>query len=1131
MEPHERYQIADTIAKGDFATVFRAHDLELDRDVAVKQIHQQYLDDPSQLEQYWQEAQLLASLQHPFIMSIHDIVRQRGWLILELMQGNLQDRLAGEPCDLDYLRLTMTYVLHSLNFLEKNGIVHGDVKPTNLLLDKQNRVKLGDFGIARRITGDDGSLVKGTTKYMAPEVIADQFGEVGPHSDLYSLGFSAFELMCGSGFESLFPGLNMFGRDQQVAWMMWHTAADRRLPKIHTVLEGVPEDLAFIIEKLTEKDPANRYRHAEEALADLRAKTLPTEGPTSDETQADEEDAKRTRRKRLLAIAALAASLVLSVGLALLPLGGQREEERKVDTALSRGTISEIDARKNQLILRPHGEKPLTRIIINPGVDHISLNGQRVDLKKLEKGDEITVERVTQADGKTRQDITASRSTAVQAAGKIVAVRPSDRLLTMKIDDGSEQGKTLLIYVPSTVELRLNEEVTIDQRPVRLADLRVDDRIVAQYVSDKDSLEATSVDVLRSFPLDGYLISVDAGNKRLTMRTGRETDAPQKVFSLAPDCAIFLNGVNIIDGKVLTLGHLQADDKIRIRHDTKVSRIDAYRQLTASGVVDSVVDSVDGAQGQIVVTLTGRTAPTEFAVGPDCPLKLLGSETPVDLAFVRPGDQVTITHSSPDLKDAEAASVEVAAQPDRRTWAIVVGLQEYDDNQLSKLQYTAADAELIRDTLLKKYRVPEDQLLSQSDPSRRRLEQQIPDFLPRVEAGSQLIVYFTGHAYLDDSAIAYLAPKEFDPTRMAASGLPLRWLVRQMENCPAGEKILLLDTCHQGAGRYIESQPSSAELAASLIDGPTRPVSTSVTVLASCIAGQRGRTLEDESHGVFAHVAAAALCGQADDNGDHRVDADELFSFLEVKMSQLADTRRPQTPFRYLPDATPARLSPEGKEAMRGLLAYLQHTQLDDEGLATLGVKLEDAMALAPKQPDPRLAYGLVLLKHGKTMSSLRTFEEVTANHPDAVLAHQALAWQHYNRKNYVDGIKSLARLVEAIKEPQPGRQYDPYSAYVLQWAGALREFALKAAEPALSRDEVRVFDQAVVGRQGRIISFCQEGVEAVRRKVAALDEKIRSASSEKKKAALLRERRRLGTFVQFDFGKAEQFIRSGLDR
>ena len=226
------------------------------------------------MARYWQEAQLLASLQHPNIVTIYDIVRSRGWLILELMRGSLKQAAQGEPIDLDFLRVVLCRKPQRLALPAQNGVIHGDVKPSNLLVDWLNRVKLGDFGLARRASNEEGSLLKGTTKYMAPELIHPQFGPVGPASDLYSLGFSAYELMCGAQFESLFPGLGAFGRDKQIAWMMWHAAADRKLPEISKVLQGVPDDLARVIQKMVVKDPARRYHR--------RWKCSATCGPTRD---------------------------------------------------------------------------------------------------------------------------------------------------------------------------------------------------------------------------------------------------------------------------------------------------------------------------------------------------------------------------------------------------------------------------------------------------------------------------------------------------------------------------------------------------------------------------------------------------------------------------------------------------------------------------------------------------------------------------------------------------------------------------------------------------------------------------------------------------------------------------------
>ena len=281
MESDLRYEILDTIASGEFATVSRARDRDLGREVAVKQIHAQYLADPRQLARYWQEAQLLASLQHPNILTIYDVVRPRGWLILELMRGSLKPVAEGDPMDLDQLRLVLANCLTGLRFPPSQ---RGDPRRHQAQQHPRrpaNRVKLGDFGLARRASNEEGSLLKGTTKYMAPELLSAQFGAVGPASDLYSLGFTAYELMVGSHFESLLPTLATFGRNKQLAWMMWHSTADVKLPDIQRVLEGVPEDLAQIIQRLIAKDQSQRYRSAREALRDLRPQAGTPTGPGS----------------------------------------------------------------------------------------------------------------------------------------------------------------------------------------------------------------------------------------------------------------------------------------------------------------------------------------------------------------------------------------------------------------------------------------------------------------------------------------------------------------------------------------------------------------------------------------------------------------------------------------------------------------------------------------------------------------------------------------------------------------------------------------------------------------------------------------------------------------------------------
>ena len=342
----DRYEILDTIAKGEFATVSRARDRDLGREVAVKQIHAQYLADPRQLARYWQEAQLLASLQHPNILTIYDVVRPRGWLILELMRSSLRPQAEGEPMDLDQLRAVLINCLTGLAFLHSNKVIHGDIKPSNILVNPPSRVKLGDFGLARRASNEEGSLLKGTTKYMAPELLSAQFGAVGPASDLYSLGITAYELMVGRQFESLLPTLATFGRDKQLAWMMWHSTADVTLPEVQRVLQGVPDDLARVVQGLIAKDQSQRDASAVDALRDLQ-----TGGPSADglidaavaEAEAAERQAAR-RKKRLRNLSVFCGGLAV----VLIALIFYNAHSHKLPTPpqppaeLIRGTISDV---------------------------------------------------------------------------------------------------------------------------------------------------------------------------------------------------------------------------------------------------------------------------------------------------------------------------------------------------------------------------------------------------------------------------------------------------------------------------------------------------------------------------------------------------------------------------------------------------------------------------------------------------------------------------------------------------------------------------------------------------------------------------------------------------------------------
>jgi serine/threonine-protein kinase len=1103
MPTPERYELIETIAKGDFATVFRARDRELGREVAIKQIHQQYLDDPAQLERYWQEAQLLASLEHPYIMTIYDIVRSRGWLVLELMKGSLQQQLAGNPIDLEDLRLTMIYTLSALQFLHKNGIIHGDVKPGNLLLDRNSRIKLGDFGIARRIAAGDGSVVKGTTKYMAPEVLSDQFGPVGPHSDIYSLGFSAYELMCGSHFESLFPGLHMFGRDPQVAWMMWHSAPDRRLPEIAKVLEGVPPDLAAVVEKMIEKDPARRYKNADKPLTELRARA---EKPAKDEAEAQAAELAKSgagqRNKRLLLIGALAVSVLLSVAMLFLPTGSNSG-----DLSNSGGGTTRSEPNAGRLVAivtdydppyiklqTPNVANPVD-VHVAPGVDRFFVNKAAAELADLKPGDELTIKRLQDEQGDLIREIYATRPVLVSAKGTIASLDAGTGMVMISVVG---QADPLTIYVPADARVQFNRQTTIAGRQVDLRDLQIDDRIAVEYRSDpQQRLKAASVAAERVVKAQGFVQAINTAAGTLTIRVGEAADGPTRTLPVAPRCVIAINGVTERDGAPLTLGELISDDRITLEHDWQIHRVDALRGLQTSGTVAAVdYEAKTFTIGEAV-----------FSLAPDCRIQAAGIEEPVTLGFLRPGDKVTVSHNSFDLKSPVAAGVDVEPAPDARAWALLIAAPKY-----------SPDAQLVQASLAKYYRVPGGQSMLVESGDSAMIKNKTSAFLGSVAKGAQLIAYVTGDGKLD-AGVGYVA-----------DGVELDWLLTEIESTVAADRMLLLDTSH-AAG-----QPSAAELAESR-HGPGLPVSASVSVLAGSKAGEAG-LVHSSGRGLLAHFTAQAFRGEADvEPRDGRVHVAELAAFLDRGMAAFGPAAGPhQSPQLFTPGTIP-RLHPEARE---GVIQMLSMRDIEGDAYKLV---YEKAKAKAPNQPDVLLAHALNLLHKSTDSKTPRAMlVDLRARFPATTTILPASAWtkltlddlaaasETQRKAAYLEGMLELAEMVKGLPPARPDSP--PYAVSLVRFAGAMRQFALHAAEPRLTEEEIAPLDRLFAGRNDVYSEAYERGKLQVDEELRKLDAAIAGAANQLAKDLVINRRRRLASYqdVDFDARAAAELLRAHLD-
>ena len=260
------YELFEELGRGENTIVYRGYDLNLSRDVAIKELDEASRQDERRAHQFLKEASFLAQFEHENVLRIYSVDKQRGWIVMEPMKGTLANQIASQPMPADTVRSVLRQILGALDFLHQKNKVHGAVRPSNILINDQGTVKLSDFEAATQ----EGELraPTGSKKHLAPELIRPEFGDFGPTVDLYCLGFTALELLAGPRFDSLFPGTGAGAIDADVAWLRWHSS-EEELQSVGKLCPGVPEDLAKVINKLLSKQAADRPQTAKEVLAML----------------------------------------------------------------------------------------------------------------------------------------------------------------------------------------------------------------------------------------------------------------------------------------------------------------------------------------------------------------------------------------------------------------------------------------------------------------------------------------------------------------------------------------------------------------------------------------------------------------------------------------------------------------------------------------------------------------------------------------------------------------------------------------------------------------------------------------------------------------------------------------------
>ncbi|MER5521652.1 PASTA domain-containing protein [Streptomyces sp. NPDC002763] len=310
----DRYELRLLLGSGGMAEVHLAHDLRLDRSVAVKTPRTDLAHDPALQERFRREAQSTASLNHPAIAAVYDTGEhfsygaQLPYLVMEYVDGTtLREALySGPPLTVERALEVTAGVLEALAHSHQHGIVHRDIKPANVMVTWSGQVKVMDFGIARdaRDVGmTQTSLVIGTAQYLSPEQAMGH--AIDARSDLYSVGCLLYELLT---LRTPFTG------DSPMAVMYQHVQEEPRPPSLYNPEVG-PQVDAIVLRALT-KDPAYRYQSAQEMLADveayLGAQTVLDQAFDGGDEEPDGDDAaERGRRRGRAALVGMGVTVVV----------------------------------------------------------------------------------------------------------------------------------------------------------------------------------------------------------------------------------------------------------------------------------------------------------------------------------------------------------------------------------------------------------------------------------------------------------------------------------------------------------------------------------------------------------------------------------------------------------------------------------------------------------------------------------------------------------------------------------------------------------------------------------------------------------------------------------------------------
>lgn len=284
-----RYEVIERVGGGGMALVYKAQDLLLNRNVAIKVLRQQFVHDEEFIRRFRREAQSAASLSHPNVVSIYDVGQEDEvhYIVMEYVEGKNLNEIIKEraPLQVDEAVRIASQIADALDHAHHNQIIHRDIKPHNILIGRNGRVKVTDFGIARAVTSttitQTGSVV-GSVHYFSPEHAKGIV--TGEKSDLYSLGIVLYQMLTGQ--------LPFLG-ESPISVALKHLQEEFDEPRKFNPL--IPQSVENVILKSMRKNPQERYQSAKEMQTDLETCLMPERRNETKIDFPDEDDIDQTR--------------------------------------------------------------------------------------------------------------------------------------------------------------------------------------------------------------------------------------------------------------------------------------------------------------------------------------------------------------------------------------------------------------------------------------------------------------------------------------------------------------------------------------------------------------------------------------------------------------------------------------------------------------------------------------------------------------------------------------------------------------------------------------------------------------------------------------------------------------------